>query len=117
VLEIPEKFVPVRPAFLKNPTDGDLRNWSDIVLNVIGFVPWGVSFAICLQARRTMDSTRTIALSTLTAFGISLFIEILQVYLPSRDSSLLDLIMNTFGGLIGAGLAIVLRTKFVGARE
>ena len=36
--------------------------------------------------------------------GISLFIELLQVYLPTRDSSLTDVITNVLGTYIGARL-------------
>jgi VanZ family protein len=40
----------------------------------------------------------------LTGAGISLLIELLQVYLPTRDSSLTDLGNNTLGTYIGAWL-------------
>jgi VanZ family protein len=33
--------------------------------------------------------------------GLSLLIEILQVYLPTRDSSLVDVISNTTGTALG----------------
>ncbi len=41
-------------------------------------------------------------MSFVAGLVISLSIELLQVYLPSRDSSLLDLIMNALGSVIGA---------------
>jgi VanZ family protein len=40
-------------------------------------------------------------ITVLLGFVFSLAIELLQVYLPTRDSSLLDLICNVVGTLIG----------------
>ena len=43
-----------------------------------------------------------VGLAVVVGFGVSFAIEYLQAYLPSRDSSLRDLVTNTAGTLIGA---------------
>jgi VanZ family protein len=43
-------------------------------------------------------------ITLLLGAGISLFIELLQVYLPTRDSSLTDVMNNVLGTYIGARL-------------
>jgi VanZ family protein len=48
----------------------------------------------------------------------SLAIEISQVFLPSRDSSALDLINNIIGSIAGSALALfALSQRIVGARS
>jgi glycopeptide antibiotics resistance protein len=40
-------------------------------------------------------------IAVLIAFSFSLGIEIFQAWIPSRDSSSLDLLLNTMGGFLG----------------
>ncbi len=76
----------------------------DIFLNILGFIPLGFFFALYVSETKS-TSKRTIYLTTLlTGFGVSLIIEILQTSLPSRSSSMLDLILNTAGTCIGLAL-------------
>jgi hypothetical protein len=54
-----------------------------------------------------------VVVTVVVGFGVSLAIELLQAYLPSRDSSLRDLVTNTAGTLIGAVIATqLLRNRF-----
>ena len=41
-------------------------------------------------------------MATLTGFALSLTVEIVQAWYPARDSSLLDLALNTLGMAAGA---------------
>jgi VanZ family protein len=107
VLELPEDLLPVHPEFLKTPTARDIHNWSDVSLNVVGFIPFGLVLVVYLRSTGS-GAMRAILISIVISFLISILIEVLQVYLPSRDSSLLDLMMNTLGGFIGACLGEVL---------
>jgi VanZ family protein len=76
----------------------------DIVLNVIVYMPLGLVAVLAFRRRRP----RAFAASAAIAFGflLSVAMELLQVYLPSRDSSLLDVLTNTLGTAAGAGFAI-----------
>lgn len=56
-----------------------------------------------------------IFLAVLGGTVLSLVIEILQAYLPTRNSSLSDLIYNSFGtglGIILAAIFVRLKTRF-----
>jgi len=76
---------------------------SDIVLNFFGFIPLGFLFMMIPFLNRSL----LVAL-TLCAV-LSLSIELGQLFLPLRVTSIDDLILNTFGGLCGA-----LGARFVG---
>ena len=104
-LRIPESLIPEDPVVLKIPTVRDWENRSDVILNVAGFIPLGFVMVTYLRMKRWRTRTKAIAAAVFVGFVTSICIELLQVYLPSRDSSLLDVIMNTSGTLIGAGLA------------
>lgn len=107
ILQIPELVIPARPVVLKIPTTRDLENWSDVILNLVGLVPLGFLLLVYLRKTRSYTATRAVLTTVFIGFVTSLSIELLQVYLPSRDSSLLDVIMNTSGVLIGASLGMV----------
>jgi len=49
-----------------------------------------------------------VILAVVVGFGVSFAIEFIQAYLPSRDSSLRDLITNVLGTFIGAGVGAYL---------
>jgi VanZ family protein len=59
---------------------------------------------IYLDGSRRSSKGKAVVVAILIGMVTSMIIEILQVYLPSRDSSLLDVITNTLGSGIGVGL-------------
>jgi len=76
------------------------RNWIDLFLNWFGFIPF--TFLLSIALRRRNISNWIIGVLTISAaFGLSLVIEIYQIWIPTRDSSLLDLVLNTTGGITG----------------
>src|SRR5271165_2000471 len=75
--------------------------WKDAVINVCGFIPVGCFFCAYLSARG-FDRPTLIA-SSLGAV-VSLFVELTQSHLPTRDSSMSDLLTNIAGSIIGASL-------------
>lgn len=83
----------------------------DIVLNFVGFMPFGFAFALVLRSARS-SPTKAIALTVLAGLAVSLFIELTQAWIPSRDSSLRDLLLNTAGAPIGAFFAVQFRRRF-----
>jgi hypothetical protein len=70
----------------------------DIAINLIGFMPFG-AMLMSLYGYR-------LSIFTIMALGalLSLSIEVLQVSIPSRHPSLIDLIVNTAGAGLGAYL-------------
>lgn len=99
-LLIPEKYTVLDEKFLEPPWKEFRWRWGygkNVLINVFGFVPLGFFFA-CLFARRTQTpSFATIALGA----AVSLTIEVLQAFLPTRDSGTTDLITNTLGTGLG----------------
>ena len=78
----------------------------DTVVTFIGFMPFGAALAIVLRPRAPR---RIILITLFIGFALSLTIELTQAWMPSRDSSLRDLLLNTAGAPLGAWLWIVAR--------
>jgi len=110
-LTIPQKFRPLNPVILKRPSKRDFTDLSDVTINIVGFVPLGVVLVLYLAKRGCM--VNAILAAIVAGFTISLLIETLQVLLPSRDSSLLDLINNTVGTAVGAWIGAYLGAQTV----
>lgn len=75
----------------------------DVLSNVLGYVPLG--FFLALSALRSARARWFFVLSVLPATLLSLLMETLQVYLPSRVPSNLDWVLNVAGATLGALLA------------
>lgn len=73
----------------------------DFVINVLGFVPLGFLAMGFLTETRSAGEGRDLAWTLAFCFAVSLIIELLQVYLPGRTSSMYDLIANAVGALLG----------------
>lgn len=73
----------------------------DILLNILGFIPVGFFIALGISETRFNSRKQVYSITLLTCCGISILVEILQVYIPSRDSCLLDLFLNVMGACIG----------------
>jgi glycopeptide antibiotics resistance protein len=81
---------------------GSSSGLKDVFLNFLGFMPLGFLLIATLSRLEGIGSRHVLLATLLIAFSFSLGIEIVQVWIPSRDSSLLDLNLNTLGGLMGA---------------
>ncbi|PIE73935.1 MAG: hypothetical protein CSA20_00400 [Deltaproteobacteria bacterium] len=73
----------------------------DIAVNFIGFVPLGILLPIVVDGICSGKKISPFLVSFFLVLGFSLFIEVAQSFLSSRHSSLLDLLVNTGGGLVG----------------
>ena len=106
-LVIPDRLIPVRRSSLMDIGDlwGPRPVWSDIILNVLAFVPLGVMLAVLL--RRALHPLAAVILVLAGAFGLSLCIEMLQAYLPRRWSTFSDVAANSTGALLGAVLGLL----------
>lgn len=75
----------------------------DLLSNVLGYAPLG--FLLALSVLRSRRGTHAVLRSTLASWGLSLLLESLQVYLPARVPSNVDLALNGVGAWGGAALA------------
>ena len=77
--------------------------WADVILNVLGYIPLGFLFLLGLSREpRTADKFWVV----MGCIGLSLSLEAMQTFLPSRVPSKMDLLTNTMGGLLGVILAL-----------
>ena len=92
----------------------------DVAANVIAYVPFGLFVA--LVPRRATPRVRAL-LAMSVGIALSFTMETLQMFLPPRDASLVDLAANSAGALVGgiAGASLVraqrLRRALSGARN
>lgn len=100
-LLIPKKYTVVDKLALE-PIWKDFemsRSYARSVLkNIVGFVPLGFCFYLFLLA---CQWKRPFLTTMLAGFLVSLLIEVLQIFLPTRDSGTTDLVTNTLGTWVG----------------
>jgi VanZ family protein len=102
-LAIPVSFsVPYKP-FLKLPWREFYPNQAylrDVLINIAGFVPLGFFFCMLFSSS---EANRKVVIATIILGAIfSLTIEVLQGFIPMRDSGTTDIITNTLGTTLGA---------------
>lgn len=78
---------------------------SDVVLNVLAYVPLGLLLTLLWMGR--VPRRAAVALGVTAGMLLSLSIEFAQAYLPTRISSNLDVLTNSIGALWGAVAAHV----------
>jgi VanZ family protein len=76
----------------------------DVVANIIGYVPLG--FLAVLAVYPWLRRSYAFAFGFACSVSLSFALESLQIYLPTRTSSNLDLLANTLGGAAGALAAL-----------
>lgn len=76
----------------------------DVAVNLLAYIPFGL--LVCLALRARFNAVVSLALGTVLSVLLSGGMEYLQMYLPMRSSSNLDLLANGAGALIGALLAV-----------
>ena len=91
--------------FLASPLP---KYWTgfDVGINLAGYAPLGFLFAV--SALRSRRVAWAVTVSVLGAGLLSLTMETLQSYLPSRIPSNVDLALNTLGAWLGACFALAL---------
>jgi VanZ family protein len=90
-------------AFVTAPFPRSLTRF-DVVTNVLGYLPLG--FLAVLASYSRLRARGALALGIGCSVVLSFALESLQMYLPSRTSSNVDLLANTAGGTLGALLAL-----------
>ena len=101
----PFKFIPVAAAgFIWDPPQG-VSDWVDLVANIFFYIPFGfLAMAEWNGKRRT-----GILAVTLAGAILSVAMETAQIYVPTRDSSMRDLVSNTTGAFTGCCLWLKVR--------
>jgi len=109
-LLIPKNYTVLDQVVLETPWSEFRRSqdfWGAVVKNIVGFLPFGFCFCayftLVRQARHPMLTTVLMGTAT------SLIIEILQAFLPMRDSGMMDIVTNTLGTLLGTLAYAVVR--------
>lgn len=102
-LTIPNRFhIPYKPL-LKAPWNEFYPNFAffrEVFINIVGFMPFG--FFFCMLLSSGQPSQKIVGATILLGALFSLTIEVLQVYIPMRDSGTTDILTNTLGTAIGA---------------
>ena len=104
-IHIPERMKILKKKFLGLPVNAfPLRSVlvQDVILNLLGFIPLGFILTAALTRLNGAVGSHSLIIAVLLGFLLSLSIESVQSFAPTRDSSMLDLTLNTMGTLIGA---------------
>ncbi len=88
--------------FLVDRYDGWKMN---IIGNITMFIPVGIVLPICFS------KLNTITKAILAGAGLSLFIEVTQLFCLGRHTDVDDLILNTIGVVIGVCIVFLIRRK------
>jgi len=106
-LKIPSRTHLLKKKILfpaRTPFKFDRSFYMDSIINLLGFIPLGFILTATFVKLGGTFKKHDVLIAVCLCFGVSLFIEIFQAWIPSRDSYLLDLILNTLGALVGATL-------------
>jgi len=104
-LYIPDRYLVLDQAILSPFWEAFHPSWSywdDVLVNIAGFVPFG--FLFCAYFSLAGRIKRPALVTILLGFAVSLTIESLQTFLPTRDSDTADVITNTLGTCFGVWL-------------
>ena len=85
--------------------------WFDLCANVVGYIPLGVLMVLALYP--LLRGMTALLLTIAAGILIAALMEALQTYLPSRVPSNLDLLTNTLGIALGAGLGTLVHHLFL----
>ncbi len=101
-LYIPQKFTVLRQTLLDpiwRAFSWRIGFWTDTLINIAGFIPFGFFFCAWFSVRNMKSSAFK---AVMFGAAISVLIEVTQAWLPTRDSSMSDVITNTLGSVIGS---------------
>jgi len=104
-LNIPERYTVFDEKFLEPAWDEYSPNWSylkNVLINIAGFIPLG--FIANAFFSSVGKGRRAVLFTILLGCATTLTIEILQAFLPTRDSGTTDLFTNTLGTCLGAAV-------------
>ncbi|HEX2958531.1 MAG TPA: VanZ family protein [Chitinispirillaceae bacterium] len=108
-IQVPRQLVPLKIKILTPPWKEarmERRYALDLIINLIGFVPLGISLCLLLNTIFSIQYYRYVVI--MVSFLTSLFIEVAQVFLITRTSQMSDLILNSWGGVFGVVVYTIL---------
>jgi VanZ family protein len=107
-------LIPDHPTYQRQVLDRPfINNYNkryviqDVGLNVIGFIPLGFFLCLWMVSTRRWPKGRTVLVVVALGAVLSLSIELVQVFMPARHSSMADLVCNTMGTIVGCGFWVV----------
>jgi VanZ family protein len=123
-LTMPDRMTVFKKVFLEykgfkayDEKDKILSFISDFIINLLGFIPFGFMFSAYVLRLRGKFPVNYILIAVFAGFLLSLMIEILQAWLPSRSSDVFDLVLNTTGAFLGAVIYRGMRREAEGVRH
>lgn len=89
------------------------RHAADGLRNVVLFAGWGLVWTVTSLAHRSKTTVRN---AVLTGAGVSVLVELIQLWSPRRTASFLDVAANSVGALLGA-VAVIVAVHSLRARK
>lgn len=80
----------------------------DNAINILAYIPLGLSAALILRRSRL-----ALIYATLIGLAVSMGVEFVQQFLPSRIASNMDILSNGFGALLGAVMGVLFSHRAV----
>jgi hypothetical protein len=105
-LLIPERYEIQDQVLLEpfwNEFDVSWSYFSDVLKNIVGFIPLGFLFYAWLSRRSA--TRRPVLTAVLLGTLVSITIEVLQTFLPTRSSGTTDILTNTLGTWLGVAVS------------
>jgi len=85
---------------------------SDILLNILLFMPFGFSLSIYLTHKRKVPGQSPLLWVFILSVVLSYAVETMQIFLPKRFPSLFDVSTNSLGGISGFFLLKLLQHRY-----
>jgi glycopeptide antibiotics resistance protein len=87
--------------FFRNPSD-----WFDFYANILLFMPFGYGLSQSFGTKQFSNNLKLLFILGLS-LAFTIMIETLQLFLPIRSSSVIDIFTNTLGGTVGGAYGLL----------
>lgn len=102
---IPRYFQPLQKEILIPPWKEFQIKRSyliDMAVNILGFIPFGFFFSMWFANSFGLSTYRAILVTVFVSAVLSFSIELIQAWIPLRDSQVMDLLLNILGTAVGS---------------